>query len=406
MTNPKTSFTHMLKSSFNDFKRNKVRTFLTSLGIMVGVMSVVLLIALGLGLKNYLKEQFESLGSNLIIIFPGNVFNEDAGGPAGGFGPGFSGGAEFDEKDVRSLQRSADADFVVPVFFKSSALEVDKEKIIGYVQGTTEDAFDLMSIDILEGERFTKADVGKKSKVAVMGFSAAEKLFDHAESAVGEVVRVGSVRFKIIGVAEKKGDNEMDNSIMAPYTSTFGTLNPNKTFFTIYLGTNDEGMVETVKQNTKDTLLKRYEEDEFSVTEQSQILSTVNQIFGIINAILIAIGSISLFVGGIGIMNIMYATVTERTKEIGIRRAIGATKRDILFQFLSESLILSVLGGLAGLLAATGIVLIIRIWFPASINLVAVLISFIVSSVIGITFGVFPARRAANLSPIEAIRYE
>jgi len=396
----------MIKSSFDDFKRNKVRTFLTSLGIMVGVMSVVLLIALGLGLKNYLKEQFESLGSNLIIIFPGNVFNEEAGGLGGGFGAGFSGGADFDEKDVRSLQRSSGADYVVPVFFKSSALETDSEKIIGYIQGTNEEAFDLLNIDLLEGEMFDKSDVGKASKVAVIGYSAAEKLFSDPKDAVGGSVRVSNLRLKIIGLAEKKGDNEMDNSVMVPYTTTYGTVNPEKTFFTIYLGTNDEDMVETVKENAKETLEKRYESDEFSVTEQSKILSTVNQIFSIINSILIAIGSISLFVGGIGIMNIMYATVTERTKEIGIRRAIGATKKDILIQFLSESLILSILGGVAGLLVASLIVLIVRIFFPASINVVAVLISFVVSSAIGITFGVFPAKRASNLSPIEAIRYE
>jgi len=153
-------------------------------------------------------------------------------------------------------------------------------------------------------------------------------------------------------------------------------------------------------------LLKRYKEDDFSVTEQDQILSSVNQIFTIINSILLAIGSISLFVGGIGIMNIMYATVTERTKEIGIRRAIGATQKDILTQFLTESIILSLLGGIGGLLVSALLVWIIRFFFPASLNLIAILVAIFVSSAIGIIFGVFPARRAAKLSPIDAIRYE
>lgn len=191
-----------------------------------------------------------------------------------------------------------------------------------------------------------------------------------------------------------------------PYKTTFGSLNPNKSFFTIYLGVNSEENIELVKEKAEKILLKRYEEDDFSVTEQSEILSTVNQIFSIVNGVLIAIGSISLLVGGIGIMNIMYATVTERTKEIGIRRAIGATKSEILQQFLAESVVLSVLGGAMGLLLATLIVVIVRNFFPVAINVLAVVITFSVSSAIGIFFGVFPARRAANLSPIEAIRYE
>ena len=152
--------------------------------------------------------------------------------------------------------------------------------------------------------------------------------------------------------------------------------------------------------------MKRYEKDDFAVTEQAELLSSINQIFGIINTVLIAIGSISLFVGGIGIMNIMYSTVTERTKEIGIRRAIGATEKDILLQFLSESIVLSLFGGISGLLLATIVVLITRFFFPASLNLTAVLVALFVSSGIGIIFGVFPARRAAKLSPIDAIRYE
>jgi len=219
-------------------------------------------------------------------------------------------------------------------------------------------------------------------------------------------VRVGDQRFRVIGVAKKKGDREMDTSVIVPYKSIFGTLNVDKTFFTLYLGTKDEKNVEIVKEKAKEILLKRYKKDEFSVTEQTEILSTVNQIFAIVNSILVAIGSISLLVGGIGIMNIMYATVSERTKEVGIRRAIGATERDILNQFLAESVLLSILGGVLGLVFASVIVLIVRNFFPAAINLLSVVITLLISSGIGVFFGVFPARRAAKLPPIEAIRYE
>ncbi len=398
-------YKNLVASSFDDFKRNKVRTFLTSLGIMVGVMSVVLLIALGLGLKNYIEEQFESLGANLLIIFPGNVFSEDSG-TGGNFGAGFAGGANFDEKDVRTLKKVSNVKYVVPLFSKSMAISNGKEKKAGYINGSSDEAFEVMNIEIEEGRTFNKSDLTGRAKKGVMGYTMAEKLFADPLSAVGKTVKASDIRFEIIGVAKKKGDRQMDDGIFVPYTSTFGSLNPNKTFFAIYLGTDSEDSIQSVKVGAKEALLKRYDEDDFSVTEQSQILSSVNQIFGIINTILIAIGSISLFVGGIGIMNIMYSTVTERTKEIGIRRAIGATERDILLQFLMESVILSLLGGIVGLILSGIIVFIVRFFFPASLNLTAILVAVIVSSIIGIVFGVFPARRAAKLSPIEAIRYE
>lgn len=399
------TYIYLLKSSLDDFKRNKVRTFLTSLGITVGVMSVVLLIALGLGLKNYIQGQFESLGANLLIVFPGSVFSEDSGA-GGNFGAGFAGGANFDEKDVKTLKKVADVKYVVPLFSKSMALSTGKDKKLGYVNGSSEEAFEVMNVEIEEGRPFTKADVLGKAKKGVIGYTMAEKLFVDPISAIGQTVKANDVRFDIIGLAKKKGDRQMDDGIFVPYTATFGSLNPEKTFFTLYIGTTSEDTIATVKVGAKEALLKRYKADDFSVTEQSQILSSVNQIFGIINTVLVAIGSISLFVGGIGIMNIMYATVTERTKEIGIRRAIGATEKDVLLQFLTESIVLSLLGGVVGLLLSGIIVWIVRFFFPASLNLVAVLVAIGVSSIIGIIFGVFPARRAAKLSPIEAIRYE
>jgi len=395
---------NLFKTSLANFKRNKVRTILTSLGIMIGVLSVVLLIALGLGLKNYLKEQFESLGSNLIIIMPGNVFSGEGG--EANFGPGFAGGISFDEKDYLNLKKIPEADYVSPMFFKSLVIEGNKKETSAYVEGVNDQFFELMNLKAIEGKILSKSDFTRKTKNVTLGFTLAEDLFDVPENALGKTIKIQNQRFKVTGVTEKKGDREQDNSVIMPYQTSFGKLNPDKTFFTIYLGTNNEDNVETVKQKAEKILLKRYEDDEFSVTEQTEILSTVNQIFGIVNAILVAIGSISLIVGGIGIMNIMYATVTERTKEVGIRRAIGATEKDILMQFLSESIILSAFGGLLGLILASLIVLIIRAFFPAAINLLSVILAFGVSTFIGVFFGVFPARRAAKLPPIEAIRYE
>src|SRR3989344_3113754 len=396
---------HLIKSAIEDFRRNKVRTLLTSLGIMIGVLSVVLLIALGLGLKNYLAQQFESLGANLIIIFPGNIAGEDDGGISN-FGAGFAGGASFDEKDLISLSKINEAEYLVPLFMKSLVIETERGRKLGYVMGSNADSFKLLNLDLLEGEILSEGDVSTRAKKVVLGEGLADGLFDKPEDAVGKSIRISEQRYKVIGVYKKKGDQQQDNAAVLPYKTTFGTLNPDETFFTLYLGTTDENEVDLIKEKANDILLRRYNKDDFTVTEQTEILSTVNQIFNIVNGILLAIGSISLIVGGIGIMNIMYATVTERTKEVGIRRAVGATQRDIMLQFLTESLILSLFGGILGLILATIIVLIVRIFFPASINIFSVVITLVVSSAIGIFFGVFPARRAAKLPPIEAIRYE
>lgn len=398
-------FYHLIRSAFVDFRRNKVRTFLTSLGIMIGVLSVVMLIALGLGLKNYLKQQFESLGANMILIMPGSGFGGEGGGFAGAFS-GLSGGADFDEKDLSQLSRISGVDYAVPQFFKSTLIEAKGNKEFGYIEGLNTDAFSVLNLEPEAGEFWTKSDTAARAKVGILGFSIAEKLFDTADDAIGKTVRFSDLRFRVVAVAKKKGDNEMDNAVIIPYKSTYGSLNPDKTFFTLFLGVGDEDDVAFVKDRAEEVLLRRYKEEDFSVTEQTEILSTVNQIFNIVNGVLVAIGSISLVVGGIGIMNIMYATVTERIKEIGIRRAVGATEMDILKQFLAEAVLLSVFGGLLGLLLATLIVLGVRPFFPVAINLLAVVIALVVSSAIGIFFGVFPARRAAKLPPIEAIRYE
>jgi putative ABC transport system permease protein len=391
-----------IRNAFEDFKRNKTRTFLASLGIMIGVLSVVMLISLGLGLKNYISNRFEDLGANLIIIFPGAGLS----GGAASFGPGFAGGAQFDERDINSLSKITDADYIVPMFMKSVLIETGNEEQYGYVFGTNADAFRSMNMKPLAGRLLDKGEMERRSKDVVLGYEIAKKLFDNPEDGVGKTLRINNQSYKVVGVAEKTGDNEGDRSVIMSYRTTFGSLNPDKTFFAIYLGVVDDNKVQEVKDEAEKILLKRYKADDFDVSDQKELLDVVNQIFNVLNGVLVAIGSISLVVGGIGIMNIMYANVTERTKEIGIRRAIGATKKDILMQFLAESVMLSGFGGILGLGISTLIVVLVRPFFPLGLNALAIIVALGISSFIGVFFGVFPARRAANLTPIEAIRYE
>lgn len=395
------------KSAFEDFRRNKVRTALTSLGILIGVASVVLLMALGLGLKSFISSQFESLGTNLLIIFPGEVLDE-----SGGFRSGESTGLgqTFDSKDTRTLERVRTLEYIAPVFTRTVKASYGSKSKIGDIFATTPNIFLIRKLEAEEGKLFTEADVKKRAKVVVIGPKIVEKLFDSPEQAVGRNIKLDTQTYKVIGTLKKKsggglGGPDFDSYIYLPHTAAI-SFNPNKTFLYFYLKARSEEDIPAAKKEVEDALLKRYDDSDFSVVEQSEILNAVTSIFGVLNNILVLIGAISLVVGGIGIMNIMYVTVVERIKEIGIRRAIGATKRDILMQFLTESVLISLIGGIGGLAVAGGIVLLINQYFPAVINFTSVVLAVGVSTAVGVGFGVFPARKAANLSPIEAIRYE
>lgn len=399
-------FFFIFKSAVEDFQRNKVRTFLTSLGILIGVSSVVLLVAFGLGLKKYINNQFESLGTNLIIAMPGKMLEE---GSLSSAGSSFLGGIKFDEKDAANLKNLENTLYVVPVFMKTITTSAEGNSEIGDLYATTSDVFPIRNLEPLLGTVFSKNDLEKKNKVTVLGPKIAEKLYSSVESALGRIIKIEDQAYKVIGILKAKGGGfggpDFDSFVYIPYTSA-GSFNPQKTFYAINIKTINSEVIPEVKEKAKKILLKRYKEDDFSVAEQTEIMNIVSSIFAIINTILIGIATISLVVGGIGIMNIMYVSVIERTREIGIRRAIGATGKDILYQFLVEAVILSLIGGLFGLLLSFITVILIQRFFPAYIDLSSIIAALSVSSFIGIIFGVFPAKRAADLSPIEAIRYE
>jgi len=396
-------FSFLLKSALTDFTRNKGRTFLTSLGILIGVMAVVLLMALGLGLKKYISDQFDSLGANLIYVMPGTKKAMMSGGGVGGI--------RFDNRDVEKVKRVAGVSQLTPVFAKPGVTVKanGKEETSELVAGT-EEINAIMNLETDIGRLLEKKDIEKKAKVVVIGPTIAKKLFSNPDESLGKNISIEDQKFKVIGVYKSKGGgglagSDMDAHTFIPHTAAY-SFNPDKKFYGIYLKADNKDIIPEVKADIKKALLKRYEDDQFSVLEQGEIMETISSIFNIINTVLVAIAAISLVVGGIGIMNIMYVTVTERIKEIGIRRALGAQKKDILYHFLLESVILSLLGGFLGLAVSFLIVFLIQPLFPAYINLESVVLALGVSSAIGIVFGVFPAKKAADLSPIDAIRYE
>ena len=395
----------ILKSAFEDFSRNKGRTFLTSLGIVIGVLSVVILIAFGLGLRKYINDQFQSLGSNLIRVVPGQILR------SGGFSStGSMTTIRFDFRDILKLERVKSAEFVIPIVTRSITVSMGKGTEPATLYASTADIFLALNLKAQYGDIFTKNDVDKRSKIAVIGPKIAAKLFGNEDAALGKNIKIDSQTFKIEGVLEAKGGGgfggpDLDSFIYMPHT-TAQVFNPDKKFYAIIVKSKSDVNIETAKQEVKTAMLKRYKEDDFSVIDQAELQGAIESIFGVMNTVLVAIAAVSLIVGGIGIMNIMYVTVTERIKEIGIRRALGARTSDILLQFLVESVALSILGGLMGLGLAYGIVLLIQNIFPAYIDLNSVILALGVSSIIGVVFGVFPAKKAADLSPIDAIRNE
>lgn len=398
------TFIFFFKSALFNFARNKMRTLLTSLGILIGVLSVILLIALGLGFKKYIDQQFESLAPNLLRILPGKIL--EGGGFRGS--PGLT-TTRFDEEDFIDLKKVQEAEYVVPAFTKSVVVTVGKEAELADIYSSSAEIFDVLNLFATDGKLFTKEDVDKRSKVVVLGPKIAEKLFKRKDLSLDRFVKIEKQRFKVIGVLKSFGGGfggpDLDSYIYMPYKTGY-VLNKDKKFIAFVVKVKDGIELSVAKKELTNALLKNYEEDEFSIVEQTELVNAISSIFNVLNSVLVAIAGISLVVGGIGIMNIMYVTVTERIKEIGIRRAIGARRSDILNQFLVESVVLSLFGGILGLILAWIIVFFVQRFFPAYINATTVIIAIGVSTAIGVVFGVFPARKAAELSPIEAIRYE
>ncbi len=403
----KPGFIDVLKSSVKSILKNKSRTILTSLGIIIGVTSVILLTSIGNGIQDYINQQFESLGVNTVYIYPGQVFNDN-----GGFS---NSGAmmvnSFTQKDISQLKREFRNFDVMPVNAVYSDIKSNKitKKSIE-IAGTTSDYGVNNNLIPSEGNGrwFTKEEEDKKSQVIVLGNKIAEDLFPNG-NAVNKRVIVKGKELMVIGVLDKKGGgmggSGIDSHCFAPISLAFELAGDEK-INAIAIKVSDKNQIEQAKKDLTKFMKTRYDDDAFSVFDSSQLLSSINSIIGTLTIGLSGIAAISLVVGGIGIMNIMLVSVTERTKEIGLRKAVGASPSAILLQFLIEAIILSYIGGLTGILFGWLGTLAINSVFPAKITMSAVTLAFGVSTIVGIVFGVAPARKASKLSPIEALRYE
>ncbi|MFH1244159.1 MAG: ABC transporter permease [bacterium] len=399
----------LARSSLLSISRNKTRSFLTMLGVVIGVLSVILLTSIGNGLTVFVEKQFESLGSNLLYVSPGELVTEEGNFSQEGMALSLS-TSKLTVADANSLERVGyPLGQIAPVIEGSVDIRSSQGKRKGYSLATIAAYRDVRNTNTTQGRFFNDSDVSSSRKVVVIGSKIAEKLFAGVNP-VGENVTLNRVRFEIIGVAEPKssgnmGGPDIDSTVYIPITTARSALGQEKITYILVQVVSKSEMIRA-KAKVEEIMLKRMNKEDFSVTDQSEILKTIQTILGVLTTGLAGIAAISLVVGGIGIMNIMLVAVSERTKEIGLRKALGATPSNILIQFLIESAVISTVGGIIGIILGVLGALAVRPFFPATPEIDSIILAFAVSLGTGILFGVYPARKAAQLSPIEALRYE
>jgi putative ABC transport system permease protein len=390
-----------MRSAFKAILANRMRSFLTILGIVIGVMSVILLVSVVSGLQVYITSEIQGLGSNLMFVIPGSI--------GGGRGPGGTQANKILFSDVTNLRSrlvgTADVSAVIQkVGSVKYGGKIDKNVTIGGVEGNFTKL--ITSIKFDEGKFFSASEADSGRHVAVIGKTVVTKLY--TSDPLGKTIDIGGIKYQVVGVISPRGSTfgiDQDNAIYIPLSAAqkqFGINNPNA----IYISAKDAQEVKQVQEKAKQILLRRLTTDDFSIMTQEQTLSTISQITGVLTIALGGIAAISLLVGGIGVMNIMLVSVTERTREIGLRKALGAQPSDIRNQFLVESVTLSSIGGIIGIALGMLFAGLINFVITTSVPFWSVALSFGFSMIVGVVFGVAPAIRASRLDPIQALRYE
>ena len=405
------NFSNLFKIAYQAILRNKTRSLLTMLGVIIGISSVIAMVSLGQSSTLNINDEISSMGTNLIMVMRKNQNR-------GGVNLGNSNTQSLTVKDCEAIKNKCkNVSLVSPMVSGSGQLVRGANNWPGSMQGGSPDILTIRKYTIEKGTMFTEDDIKEYKKVCLIGSTVAENLFPDGVNPVGQEIRFGSIPFKVIGVLASKGENQMgqdqDDIVFAPYSTVMKRILATQYVHMIYASAVSENLAEEAVSEITSVLRASHritnpDDDDFDVRTQAEMLQMMSSVTGFLTVLLAAIASISLIVGGIGIMNIMYVTVTERTKEIGLRTAIGARGRDIMFQFLLESAMLSLVGGIIGIIfgliisyAATQL-----LNWPFVVSGTAVVMSFVVCAATGIFFGWYPAKKAANLDPINALRYE
>ena len=402
---------NLLKVALNALKRNKMRSFLTMLGIIIGVASVITMLAIGQGSKKSIQDQISSMGSNMLFVMPSSM-------RMGGVQQGSSSSQQLTMNDVTAIKTECDAVIAVSPEVRSSGQAVyGNSNWPTTIYGGNEEYLEIKSWEVVSGRNITDSEAKGSAKVCLIGRTVADELFGEGIDPTGETIRFKKIPFKIIGVLKEKGQNsfgqDQDDVLIAPYTTVQKRILAQTHIQSIQMSARSAEESDLAQTQVEEALrsshkLRDNEDNDFQIRSQEELSTTMTSVTDILTILLGAIAGISLLVGGIGIMNIMYVSVTERTREIGLRMSIGGRSMDILLQFLIESIMLSVFGGIVGILlgfVASQIVGSLTSW-PISVMWSSAILAFVVCTVIGVFFGWYPARRAAELDPIDALRYE